>query len=89
MNNKDAEILLNFLKDIMYSRRYQSLNVTILEPQSQDLGEGLNNLSKYINDCKKYIDEVTAGNLDAKPLSDDNPLLKSIQKFVMTLKETK
>lgn len=89
MSNKDAEILLNFLKDIMYSRRYQNLNVTILEPEAQDLGEGLNNLSRYILDCKKYIDEVMSGNTDAKPQSDDNPLVKSIEELVLKLQGEK
>ncbi|MBR1752077.1 MAG: hypothetical protein IJ740_14620 [Ruminococcus sp.] len=87
MNNKDAEILLNFLKDIMYSRRYQNLNVTILEPSSQDLGEGLNSLSKYILECKKYIDDVCAGRAGDVPDAGDNQLLANIIRLVKTLEE--
>ena len=87
MKKRDAEILLNFLKDIMYSRRYQNLNVTILSPDAQDLGEGLNLLSKYILECKKYIDEVSSGNTAAKPISDDNPFVKNIEQLVAALEE--
>lgn len=87
MNNKDAEILLNFLKDIMYSRRYQNLNVTILEPSSQDLGEGLNTLSKYVRECKKYIDDICDGKEVSKPETDDNPLLSHIVRLTDKLKE--
>ena len=88
MDKRDAEILLNFLKDIMYSRRYQNLNVTILSPEAQDLGEGLNNLSKYILECKKYIDEVSSGGTP-KPVSDDNPFIKYISKLTDSLGEDK
>ena len=89
MDKRDAEILLNFLKDIMYSRRYQNLNVTILSPDAQDLGEGLNTLSKYILECKKYIDEVAAGNRDAKPVAEDNPFVRNIEQLVAALDENK
>ena len=89
MEKKDAEILLNFLKDIMYSRRYQNLNVTILNPDAQDLGEGLNLLSKYILECKRYIDEVSSGNTSAKPVSEDNPFIKYIEVLVKGLDEKK
>ena len=89
MDKKDAEILLNFLKDIMYSRRYQNLNVTILNPDAQDLGEGLNLLSKYILECKRYIDEVSSGNAAAKPVSEDNPFIKHIEVLVKALDEKK
>lgn len=85
MEKRDAEILLNFLKDIMYSSRYQNLNVTILSPDAQDLGEGLNTLSKYILECKKYIDEVSSGNKDAKPVCEDNPFAKYIEQFVAAI----
>ena len=87
MDKRDSEILLNFLKDIMYSRRYQNLNVTILSPDAQDLGEGLNTLSKYILECKKYIDEVSSGNKSAKPISEDNPFVKNIEQLVNALEE--
>ena len=87
MDKRDSEILLNFLKDIMYSRRYQNLNVTILSPDAQDLGEGLNTLSKYILECKKYIDEVSSGNKSAKPISEENPFVKNIEQLVNALEE--
>ncbi|MBQ6674737.1 MAG: hypothetical protein IJM75_01275 [Ruminococcus sp.] len=89
MEKRDAEILLNFLKDIMYSRRYQNLNVTILSPDAQDLGEGLNLLSKYVLECKRYIDELTSGKADAKPGSEDNPLIKHIVSLVDSLGQDK
>ena len=89
MDKRDAEILLNFLKDIMYSSRYQNLNVTILSHDAQDLGEGLNALSKYILECKKYIDEVASGNESAKPVSDDNPFARYIAQFVESFKDKK
>ena len=89
MDKRDAEILLNFLKDIMYSRRYQNLNVTILSPDAQDLGEGLNTLSKYILECKKYIDELSSGNRDAKPVDADNPFAAKLEQLVAALDDNK
>ena len=89
MEKRDAEILLNFLKDIMYSRRYQNLNVTILSPDAQDLGEGLNTLSKYILECRKYIEDISSGSTDAASAAEDNPFVKKIEQLVAALEDKK
>lgn len=78
----DAQILFQFLKDILYSTNtLQTLDTSVLSNEFRDLGEGLNFLSHCVAEAREYATGIANGDFIVSHPTKDNPLcwpLKSL-----------
>ncbi|WP_066683514.1 bifunctional diguanylate cyclase/phosphodiesterase [Christensenella intestinihominis] len=75
MANNDAQILFQFLKDILYKTDSQpNLDISALSGDFRDLGEGLNFLSHCVAEAREYATGISNGDFIVSHPNKDNPL---------------
>lgn len=86
MPNKDAEILFQFLKDVLYNTSSQQrLDISLLSEEFRDLGEGLNFLSHCIAEAREYATGIANGDFIVSHPAKDNPLCWSLKSLCSNL----
>jgi PAS domain S-box-containing protein len=80
--NRAAEILFNYLRDVIYNPARAKLDLEQLPEDFRDLGQGLEYLVECVFETKQIAHALSRGDLDGKQPSRGNELaapLKSLQ----------
>ena len=64
MSNRNCDLLLEYLKSILYDTHIKKINLQELDDEYRRLGEGLQVLQKNVEEMKAYSSELSRGNLD-------------------------
>lgn len=86
MNQNNADILLRYLKDILYNPNVQSPDLSGLEESCRDLGEELKVLRGWIEEMRAYSEDLSLGNISIPYPSQDNPLCVNLRHLHASLK---
>ena len=76
-----AQILFDFLRDVIYAPEKAALNINELHEDLVQLGQGLAFLAECIKECSEFSAHLAKGNIKSKPPSPQNVLagpLKSL-----------
>ncbi len=79
MQDKNCDLLFEYLRSILYDSKVQTLDVRTLDPQYQKFGLGLQYLEKAIREMKAYSAALSTGNLSDCYPSRDNPLCENLK----------
>lgn len=79
MEDKNCEMLFEYLRSILYDPSVQTLDVSTLDEPYQKLGMGLQYLEKAVKEMKAYSAALSTGNLSACYPSRDNPLCENLK----------
>lgn len=79
MEEKNCELLFEYLRSILYDAQVQPLDVTKLDAPFQKLGKGLQYLDKAIREMKEYSEALSRGNLSQLPPPRDNFLCENLK----------
>ena len=82
MNQNNADILLRYLKDILYNPGVQSPDLSGLEESCRNLGEELKVLRGWIEEMRAYSEDLSLGNISIPYPSQDNPLCVNLSRRV-------
>lgn len=66
------DILFSFLRDIIFLPEKAELDLALLPYEFQDLGEGMQYLSKCVLENKKFVSALAKGNFQSDPPSVEN-----------------
>ncbi len=86
MNQNNADILLRYLKDILYNPNVQSPDLSGLEESCRDLGEELKVLRGWIEEMRAYSEDLSLGNISIPYPSQNNPLCVNLRHLHASLK---
>lgn len=86
MENKNCEILFEYLRSILYDSKIQTIQLEELDPSFQKLGKGLMVLQKNIEEMMSYSAELSKGNLTVPCPSRENLLCGNIKNLHAHLK---
>ena len=76
-----AQILFNYLRDVIYDPAHAALDVETLPQDFRDLGQGLQYLAECTSETRKFAQALSRGDLDTPPPSSGNEIaapLKSL-----------
>lgn len=79
MGNKNADILFNYLKSILYAPEPEELDLDSLDEDFVKLGQGLLYLKCAIDEMKDYSAALSVGNLSVESPGRDNPLCENLK----------
>ena len=79
MDNKNCEILFEYLRSILYDAQVQTPSPEMLEPDYRKLFLGLQYLEQAITEMKIYSEDLSRGNLSAKAPSRENTLCENLK----------
>jgi len=79
MNDKNCELLFEYLRSILYDSSVQELDISELDESHQKLGKGLQYLDHAIQEMKACSAALSNGNLSAFTPSRDNPLCENLK----------
>lgn len=77
--DRNAEILFEALRSILFDEKPQALDPSVLDPAFQDLGEGLNFLRDAVLEMKGYALALSRGNLSVEPPARENFLCQGLK----------
>lgn len=69
-----ADILFNYVSDVLYHPTRAKLNIESLPEDFRDLGQGLQTFSKYIMETRQFAKELSQGNLNCEVPSRNNEI---------------
>jgi hypothetical protein len=72
MEEKNCEILFEYLRDIIYDSENAKLDLECLDESFHKLGMGLQYLDKAMKEMKHYSAEISKGNLSIEAPGRDN-----------------
>ena len=72
MEEKNCEILFEYLRDIIYDSENAKLDLEQLDEPFWKLGKGLQYLDKAVKEVKHYSAEISKGNLSIEAPGRDN-----------------
>ena len=81
-----AEILFNYLRDIIYNPKEASLDIEKLPDGFKDLGAGLEFFSNCVIDMRRLSKELSRGDLAAQPPGRDNEIAAPLKALQASLK---
>lgn len=79
MEDKNCELLFEYLRSILYDSQINSLDIESLDEPFQKLGMGLQYLEKAITEMKQYSEALSIGNLSVTPPGRDNFLCENLK----------
>ena len=79
MEEKNCEILFEYLRDIIYDSENAKLNIEQLDEPFLKLGMGLQYLDKAVKEVKHYSAELSQGNLSIEAPGRDNFLCENLK----------
>ncbi|WMC93396.1 sensor domain-containing diguanylate cyclase [Kineothrix sp. MB12-C1] len=74
MKEKDADILFQYLKDILYERGVPMLSEQEVSAESAKLVDGMNLLHGWLKEGYQFATDISEGILNGEEPSKDNPL---------------
>ena len=66
MEDKNSELLFEYLRSILYDKKIQPLDVEQLDEPFQKLGKGLQYFAKTFTETKQYAAALSRGNLSVE-----------------------
>lgn len=79
MEEKNCEILFEYLRDIVYDSENAKLDLEQLDEPFWKLGKGLQYLDKAVKEVKHYSAEISKGNLSIEAPGRDNFLCENLK----------
>lgn len=79
MEDKNCELLFQYLKSILYDPSVQPLDISSLDEPYQKLGMGLQYLEKSVQEMKEYSAELSTGVLSGFIPPRDNFLCSNLK----------
>lgn len=79
MEDKNCELLFEYLRSILYDPSPEKLDISQLEPQFQKLGKGLRYLDKAVREMKEYSAALSKGILSGFYPGRDNFLCENLK----------
>lgn len=79
MEDRNCELLFNYLKSILYDKKIQTLDPDVLDPQFKKLGLGLNYLESAITEMKQNSAALSKGDLSSFHPSRENLLCDNLK----------
>ena len=79
MEDKNSELLFEYLRSILYDSQVKELDIKKLDEPFVKLGKGLLYLQQLIQEMKEYSADLSKGNLSVIPPSKDNPLCENLK----------
>ena len=79
MDDKNCEILFQYLKSILYDTKIQPLDLQALDAPYQKLGMGLQYLEKIVVEMKEYSEALARGKFSGKVPDRDNFLCENLK----------
>ena len=62
MEDKNCELLFEYLRSILYDKEIQTLDITKLDEPYQKLGRGLQVLERTVEEMLEYSKDLSVGN---------------------------
>jgi len=85
-NNKTAEILFEYLRDVIYTPHKANLDLTQLDESYVMLGQGLIFLAQCFQECNDFARDLSKGNLDTTTPPPQNMLAGPLKSLHASLK---
>ena len=79
MEDKNSELLFEYLRSILYDKKIQPLDVEQLDEPFRKLGRGLQYFAKTFTETKQYAAALSRGNLSVQPPSRENFLCENLK----------
>ena len=79
MEEKNCDILFEYLRSILYDPHPAPLDLTALDEPHRKLGMGLQVLDQYVQEMKAYSAALSKGNLSFEPPARDNLLCENLK----------
>lgn len=79
MEEKNCEVLFEYLRDILYNPKAANLNLEQLDEPYQKLGMGLQYLDQAVKEMKRYSSALSKGNLSVEVPDRDNFLCENLK----------
>ena len=79
MEDKNSELLFEYLRSILYDKKIQPLDVEQLDEPFRKLGRGLQYFAKTFTETKQYAAALSRGNLSVQPPPRENFLCENLK----------
>ena len=79
MEEKNCEILFEYLRSILYDDKVRPLELETLDEPFRKLGMGLQYLDKAVSEMKEYSKALAVGNLSVTPPGRENFLCENLK----------
>ena len=79
MDEKNCEVLFEYLRSILYDAQVQTPDMDSLDAPFRKLGLGLQYLEQAVREMKAYTAALAVGNLSVQPPSRDNFLCENLK----------
>lgn len=79
MEEKNCEILFEYLRSILYDDKVRPLDLETLDEPFRKLGMGLQYLDKAVSEMKEYSKALAVGNLSVTPPGRENFLCENLK----------
>ena len=79
MEDKNCEVLFEYLREILYDPKVQTLDINQLDEPYQKLGKGLQYLEKAVKEMKRYSSALSRGNLSVEVPERENFLCDNLK----------
>lgn len=86
IDNKSVEILLEYLKNILYGSKAEAPDLKKMEPPYHKLAQGLQLLQELVEEMLAYSLDISQGRLSVPYPSKENPLCANVKKIHARLK---
>ena len=80
MEEKNCQILFEYLKSIVYDTPDEKPGLEDLESPYKRLGQGMEVLEKWLEEMHTYSADLSKGNLSGTLPSEENPLCMNLKK---------
>lgn len=84
--NSAAQILFDFLKDILYAPESARLDLDALDPEFRSLGKGMQFLADCVKENRRFARALARGDLSLMPPSGDNVIAAPIKGLQSSLR---
>jgi len=85
MENKNCQVLFDYLKSILYDSQIQKPDLAALDPPYEKLGQGLEVLQGWVEEMRTYSADLSKGCLSGIPPSRENPLCMNLKNLHASL----
>ena len=79
MEDKNSELLFEYLRSILYDKNIQTLELDELDEPFRKLGAGMQYLAKAVTEMKEYAKALSVGRLSVLPPPRDNLLCENLK----------
>lgn len=80
------DLLFNYLRDILYTPERAALDLSVLPPEFQKLGEGMQFLADCLKENRAFTHAIATGDLSIDPPRLDNALAAPLKELQGTLR---